>query len=593
MKEKLIALLSAFLIIVPLHSCKSSSSDSDSLYLEDQTRPIITGYDQKNATPVYVDPLIVAGIKRLAIVETADLGLNTATDNSDKQSQIIAIASALGASLLIAGAIGVHHHYYKDKPSTMPILGRMSPASAEEEEAIRKILDTPSRQKSLFEQEKVSILHASTSKIVSSPKAELTIPPSLDHLSLFKVKNAEEIQFKQDEEAVLLLLKDDHQMVSACKKADKQSIVRGTTEYRLIKTENGQALFTAFDLRISADLRKLTRDIAMARTKKEAYIPNKTFRNDQFFPVKTKLITHLGTLHKPLRIGDDGSFTFDGMTYHYQVDKELGRGGFGQVLKVDLQDESKVLIGSLAVKQPVAGTDKPPSPYSLKSFDNETAYLQMFSKHPNGMQFYGAFPLNNNHYALAMELVRGDWISREFLLNYGKPIQQRAFISAASSIATMHASQWVHYDLKPDNLFYNDSGAKLGDFGFVKKVDENFRENEIYGTFRSSEAAGKSTKNFPYSEDVYALGVSMLQTRRLIPIPACCSIPKPLPADYSGLWRLDHQLLLEAMDRPSPISALSPEERELFSRMIGSAEQRPTMAEVAKELRDIYKIDAI
>jgi serine/threonine protein kinase len=105
----------------------------------------------------------------------------------------------------------------------------------------------------------------------------------------------------------------------------------------------------------------------------------------------------------------------------------------------------------------------------------------------------------------------------------------------AKGMASIHKKGFVHFDIKGDNIFLDDQGAKIGDFGFCRKTsDINYDLCEGTGVFmapeikkRPSEIAG--IKNEKISEadkekklnnlqkagppaDIYSFGVMMLET---------------------------------------------------------------------------------
>jgi serine/threonine protein kinase len=94
-------------------------------------------------------------------------------------------------------------------------------------------------------------------------------------------------------------------------------------------------------------------------------------------------------------------------------------------------------------------------------------------------------------------------------------IARKIFKQAATGLAYMHGSGWVHRDVKPDNMLVNATGQlKLIDFAITKKVPTGFAK---WFYRKPSKAEGTASYLAPEQilrqppdprQDIYSLGVS-------------------------------------------------------------------------------------
>lgn len=202
--------------------------------------------------------------------------------------------------------------------------------------------------------------------------------------------------------------------------------------------------------------------------------------------------------HHPRSLGD------------YRVLRRIGEGGMGAVYLGYHEGQGrhvaiKVLADALAH-----------TPAYLDRFLRE-ARSGAVLEHPNLVGFIGAGQDSalGKHY-LVLEYVDGP-SARTLLDRYGRlPVGDavHVILDIARALEHLHAHNFVHRDIKPDNVLITRSGvAKLADLGLAKRVDDVTHltgTRQSVGTpFYMPYEQVISAKQVDGRSDIYALGATL------------------------------------------------------------------------------------
>jgi serine/threonine protein kinase len=254
----------------------------------------------------------------------------------------------------------------------------------------------------------------------------------------------------------------------------------------------------------------------------------------------------------------------------YEVVAPLARGGMGGVYLATHETTRekvalKVVDRHLASHQEVVA--RLHAEYTIASS----------ASHPSLVQIHAARTTADGMPYLVMEYLDGETLGA--LADRG-PTDQGVAVAicaqVASAIAALHAVGVMHCDVKHDNVFVMKSvgwpRVKVIDFGVSRRVDEEIDDSTIAGTPWCMAPEQWRGKPLPAS-DVYSLGC-LLYDLTTGSAPFDGSLPALMTAHLE--------------QRPSRPSWLVPMpmalERIILRAMAKAPEDRPTMAEVAREL---------
>ena len=180
----------------------------------------------------------------------------------------------------------------------------------------------------------------------------------------------------------------------------------------------------------------------------------------------------------------------------YTIIKELGKGGFGKVIKALNKSYNK----EYAIKIiPIKGEKEE----HIKIFQNEAKILSKFDC-KNIVKYYDSSQDDNNFYIL-MELCDDENL-RSFIDKHKNDetlIEEKDIIIIIKQICIgireMHNKKIIHRDLKPENIFMNkNKEIKIGDFGISKQLN-------LYKTH--SLTLNKAGSNYYISPEILIKGI--------------------------------------------------------------------------------------
>ncbi|THF70876.1 serine/threonine protein kinase [Deinococcus sp. Arct2-2] len=260
----------------------------------------------------------------------------------------------------------------------------------------------------------------------------------------------------------------------------------------------------------------------------------------------------------------------------YTLNRVLGQGGFGityagEDTRLGLKVAIKELFldgSSRRSKTVVAPGNITSAEYQTtkKGFLDEAKVLASFND-PGIVKVMNYFEENSTAY-LVMEFLEGSTLGG--LIEKRGPMPPDVVFEVARSVAktleVIHQRGLLHRDIKPDNIFFNQTGRiVLIDFGSVRafvKGKTLSHTRLVTPGYAPLEQYGNSGRFGPYT-DIYALGATLLHalTGQMPPPATDLMLGTPLPplpdSTLPGLRRAVTQAMaLRVEDRPQSAEAL-------------------------------------
>jgi serine/threonine protein kinase len=171
-------------------------------------------------------------------------------------------------------------------------------------------------------------------------------------------------------------------------------------------------------------------------------------------------------------------------------------------------------------------------------------------------------------------------------------------IGSAEALSHIHSrADHVHGDVKPANILLDDElNPKVSDFGSSKLLSINNYARAVAGDTRYMDPVYMKTHHFTVKSDVYSYGVVLLEliTRRMAKYENRClpiDFVKCFKHDGSGRKMYDQEMFsdddaqsqhcMQCVDRISMLAIRCLKEDQ---------EERPTMAEVVEELKQVREM---
>lgn len=206
-------------------------------------------------------------------------------------------------------------------------------------------------------------------------------------------------------------------------------------------------------------------------------------------------------------MGDGGEWrTLELMTFPkvpgYQIEKALGRGGMAQVY-LALQESVKRKV-ALKIMSQHLGEDS----VWAKRFIQEAQVIAQLS-HPNIVPVYDVGTFEGRYFISMEYLASGSLKDKK---RGGIHLAEVVKIVAGVAAGLDYAGQknFVHRDIKPDNIMFRDDGSPvILDFGIVKQVDGSgmTQTGVIVGTSAYMSPEQAQGRELDQRSDIYSLGI--------------------------------------------------------------------------------------
>jgi serine/threonine protein kinase len=257
----------------------------------------------------------------------------------------------------------------------------------------------------------------------------------------------------------------------------------------------------------------------------------------------------------------------------WQILGELGRGGFGVVYHaLDLNIDGR----EVAIKILTVDTFKYPE--ALTRFKKEVSITSKL-RSPNTLMVYDFGVIDRYAYMIS-ELLVGETLEQRLRKNPIHPDEALEIIKAvAQALAEAHQAHIVHRDIKPDNIYLNQTKGgyevKLIDFGIAKVTEASGKATatqSFFGTplYMSPEQIKDSSK-VDHKTDIYSLGL-VLYT---------CLVGRP-PFEDEDFY----QLLKRQVEEKLPIISFSQPKYALINDLI----ERMTVKNIFQRIQSMIDV---
>ncbi len=243
----------------------------------------------------------------------------------------------------------------------------------------------------------------------------------------------------------------------------------------------------------------------------------------------------------------------------YDIDGEIGRGGWGVVLLGTHRDLGR----PVAIKQlPTAMSGDPTAVARFRSEARLVASLD----HPHIVPVYD-FVDDAGLCVLVMEYLAAGTLWQRFT-DQGLAIETSCALMLAAAAALQHAHSRgvLHRDIKPENFLFNASGTmKLGDFGIAKLVNQGQTgftlAGQVVGTPAYMAPEQATGGELSPATDVYSCGAMLYEL-------LTGELPFPETAEVLS------QLFQRVSRNPTPIAEIRPDLPYVLGEVVMRALQR-------------------
>lgn len=211
---------------------------------------------------------------------------------------------------------------------------------------------------------------------------------------------------------------------------------------------------------------------------------------------------------------------------HFKDWEEVANGNYAQVFRAKLDGETV----AIKKQQHTVGRGIDERNFFAISIINELRSLRKLGRHPNIVSYMMDIS-DRTHTYIVMKYYPNTLRAMVKQHKAQKTAFTNEFIIATihhvlTAIKTAHDSGFVHCDIKPANVFLDDSGAVLGDWGMCQEVPPNgilYLQHVTTLWYRAPELLlapfGKLT--YGYEVDMWSIGCILAEMLLLEPVFQC------------------------------------------------------------------------
>lgn len=198
--------------------------------------------------------------------------------------------------------------------------------------------------------------------------------------------------------------------------------------------------------------------------------------------------------------------------YQYKIVERIGEGGFGYVEKIELFNSDRVLCGHYARKCLLGDFEEEQDEFRRR-FAREVTY-QANCVHTHVANIY-LCNLKSPQPWFIMDLADGD-LQNDLSCRVLDTAQKvAAFDMVLQGVAHIHERNYLHRDIKPNNVLRFGDTYKVSDFGLVKNQDSE-AESEVLtkittlmGTKKYWAPEVVMAAKYTVASDIFSLGILM------------------------------------------------------------------------------------
>ncbi len=192
----------------------------------------------------------------------------------------------------------------------------------------------------------------------------------------------------------------------------------------------------------------------------------------------------------------------------FEIIEELGKGGFGRVLKVRSKKNNKIYAMKMLNLNIMP---HPKIKYSL----NESKFLEKLSNQYI-TKYYNSFEKDNIIYIIIEFMNNGtirNYINSFEALNIQIPekIIWNFLLQSMSGLCYIHSNNIIHRDIKPENIFIdNNMRIKIGDVNTCAIINDNSDSMGFHNTYIGNggyKSPEEENSNYDLRADVYSMGI--------------------------------------------------------------------------------------
>lgn len=196
----------------------------------------------------------------------------------------------------------------------------------------------------------------------------------------------------------------------------------------------------------------------------------------------------------------------DTIDNRYNVLEHIGTGGMADVF------EAKDLITSKVVAIKILKEELKNDNNNISSFMKEASSAASMS-HPNIMEIYNEGTYQGCPYLVIEYLKNQTLLDKiEYFTKFAVKEGSQIMIQLLEAIDYTHSHNFIHRDIKPQNIFYMPNGTiKLGDFGIAVNENDAEKCGNILGSVYYLAPEVYVGKPYSVESDIYAAGVTFFQ----------------------------------------------------------------------------------